>query len=393
MRSSSLPYALILGLALSVACQEDVQNDIFDPTATDSATSGTTGGTDASATSDGVTTGITQTTGETGSTTHSAESSSTTDDSSSGAICGDGVITGNEECDCGGGLCTAEQLGNTQCEDLEDPLVPGVLTGGTLGCNPASCRFDTSECTYCGDGEVNGNEGCEPNLEITQTCESLGAGTLGDLTCDRTCQLDTTACTDCGYRFDFDPCPQDWTTDRTTAAAAPSSWACGNADAYMDGPGPTTTGVWATNLTGPYATSESSALVTPPLDLTNCEGEELTMTLEHWFNFQGGVANGDGGIVQVSTNGGDNWTTLVPTGGAQYGVNPIDAEFPPVNDAMGFDGQGGDEQVWAESTFDMTPYAGTQGVQLRFVMGSNSIDNTESGGWYLEALEIIGSGG
>jgi hypothetical protein len=387
MRFSSLPYALPLGLGLAVACTNDPgQTTIFDPTnATGDAESTSAGEED-----------VTTAEPETSTSTSTTSGDETTDDDDSdtnqGSVCGDGIVSGNEECDCGGGACTPEGLDNKTCVDVTDPLKPGILTGGTLGCNPASCRFNTSECTYCGDGEVNGIEECEPGLPIDLTCEALGAGTGGQLTCnDTTCTADTSMCTDCGYTFNFESCA-NWTTGKAHASGNDVSWACGNPTGTPpNGPPGNPTGVWATNLTGTYNFSESSFLQSPPLNLTSCAGEGITMTLRHWYLFEGGVTRPDGGIVQISTNG-TTWTTIDPVGGALYGAGNIGATYPPVMGTPGFNGnQNNNSNVMLESMWDLSAYAGLSDVHLRFVFGSDSSD--QRAGWYLDNLELLGTGG
>ena len=94
--------------------------------------------------------------------------------------CGNGIIQAseNEECDCGpDGDCLnppGDDLNGKQCTGINH--VP-PFTGGQLDCYDAGyssqqCEFDTSQCTtgggggpgnpVCGDGDVEGDEGCDP---------------------------------------------------------------------------------------------------------------------------------------------------------------------------------------------------------------------------------------
>lgn len=337
-------------------------------------------------------------------TTEVAESSSTSAESSStgggfGSLCGNGTIEGQEDCDCGDdGECTKDELGGIACESTTDPLVPGILTGGPLGCNPASCRYDTSQCVYCGDGELNGNETCELDMPIETSCSELGKGTAGKLLCMDSCQVDTAACTECGFQFDFegDECPGDWSTLITTGAAAnPSSWECGTPGAFSDGPGSAKTGVWATNLNGDYLADESGYVRSGNLDLSNCGDQTVTMTVRHWFQFEGGVANSDGGVVQVTTGDPellvDGWTTIEPLDTGVTYLPGVSASFPPVNGNPAFSGNDSkNEGMWVESEFDITEFAGPD-LHIRFVIGSNNAN--QRSGWYIDDVEILGSGG
>jgi hypothetical protein len=384
MRFESLSYASLLTMGLIASCtNEPGTTTLFDPTHATGDSDTTDDGADDTGTADAADTSDDDTEGGT-----TADAEASTDDGAStpsGAVCGDGIISANEECDCGGDPCTPEGLGNTSCVDVDDPSKPGLLTGGTLGCNPASCRFDTSQCTYCGDGEINGIEQCEPGLPIDLTCEALGRGTGGLLGCDeQTCMADTSACTDCGYLFDFASCA-GWTTGKAHNLAADPSWECGNP---TGGPPENLTGVWATNLSGNYQDDESGFLRSPPLDLSQCAGEGITMTLRHWYHFEGGAGNRDGGIVQISTNG-TNWTTIAPTGGAVYG-NAITASYAPVHGSQGFGNLGNNAQTMLESQWDLSAYSGLDEVHLRFVFGSDG--SVARSGWYLDHLELLGTG-
>jgi len=372
----------MLAIASAVGCQTDAGIDPPFGSTTGS------GSNDGSEESGGAVPGTGSDT--TGSSGPDVGDTSTTDDDG-GALCGDGVVSGNEECDCAGRPCTAEGLGGMTCLDIDDPLA-GVLTGGELSCNPASCRFDTSTCTHCGDGQVNGNEACDGELTERVTCRETGRGTAGEVVCGADCQLDTSACTACGYTFDFSSC-EGWTVGRTDPLAANPSWACGDPTGDPPyGPPGAFAGAWATGLDGYYSANESSFLRSPPLDFGKCAGESLTMTVSHWFNFASLAENADGGIVQVSTDG-ETWTTVVPTGGTEYGDAPIVAAFPPVDGALGFDGSlAADASPSVQATeLDLSDLAGQSGVYVRFVFGSNA--SSVTAGWYIDAVDILGSGG
>lgn len=106
------------------------------------------------------------------------------------------MINCGEDCDCGVEPCTPEGLAFATCVGKADILNPKVVfTGGLLGCNPASCRYDLSACEWgCGDGIIADGESCEPTIE-SPSCAERGLGESTDpIPCDPTCQLDTAAC-------------------------------------------------------------------------------------------------------------------------------------------------------------------------------------------------------
>jgi hypothetical protein len=92
-------------------------------------------------------------------------------------VCGDGIKTGNEECD-------GEDLGGVTCEMIG-------AGSGTLLCDPATCRFVFFQCsssiggggTITNTGGVSGIGGaggatetgnCTPNTEETEACGGCG---------------------------------------------------------------------------------------------------------------------------------------------------------------------------------------------------------------------------
>jgi hypothetical protein len=114
--------------------------------------------------------------------------------------CGDGIIQGPEQCD-------GDALGGATCETL------GRL-GGTLGCRPpedgfssgptGGCVFDLSNCTRpytseeCGNGQLDGGEGCDPGEGETVfreglTCADLGYSE-GTPVCNSDCSINYTTC-------------------------------------------------------------------------------------------------------------------------------------------------------------------------------------------------------
>lgn len=384
-------HLLILGLVLATGCTTVIREEISD----DSSASPTTANPGTGATStDGSTTDADDAAESSSSSGTAGEIGSEAGSDSGGwsaAECRNGIIEGLEDCDCGeNDICSEKELGGIGCVALgSHPDVPGTLTGGVLLCSSKSCRYDVANCFYCGDGWINGNEGCEPDIDLESSCQELGMG-LGEVFCNDDCQIDTSQCNTCGWVYDFDEadCPGDWTTGRTTDAAAQSSWACGSTDNHAGGPGFLPSRVWATNLSGSYQGNESSYFASPSLDLGNCSGQDITMTVRHWFSLE----VNDGGVVQVATADPDeesSWTTIEPVAGSFYSA-VVAANHPPVAGNPAFSTFDASEGTWVNAEFDLSDYAGADEFYVRFVFGSD--DTLASGGWYVDTIEILGNG-
>lgn len=100
-------------------------------------------------------------------------------------LCGDGVRQGAESCD-----------GNDfpEWEDFDGcPAILGFDSWGDLNCTD-DCEIDTSDCRYCGDGEVDEDyEECDG--ETTVPCAELLDGSWGGVaTCASDCWFDTHEC-------------------------------------------------------------------------------------------------------------------------------------------------------------------------------------------------------
>jgi lysyl endopeptidase len=125
-------------------------------------------------------------------------------------------------------------------------------------------------------------------------------------------------------------------------------------------------------------------LVSPPVDLPS-SGSGLT--LQYW-NHQEMESSYDGcydgGILEISTDGGATWTQL-PTTVMQ--TDPYDGTVSSSysNPLAGLQAWCGDPQDWLRSVADINAYAGHT-VNFRFRLGSDSSVNRD--GWHIDDLKV-----
>ena len=95
--------------------------------------------------------------------------------------CGDGRVTGAEECD-------GADLGSNSCQSQ------GFYSSDGLACT-SDCKLDTSHCVgRCGDGIKNGNEQCDGADLGHATCFTAGFYKAPGLACNANCTFNTAAC-------------------------------------------------------------------------------------------------------------------------------------------------------------------------------------------------------
>jgi choice-of-anchor B domain-containing protein len=126
-----------------------------------------------------------------------------------------------------------------------------------------------------------------------------------------------------------------------------------------------------------YANSDCVALTLPPLTLTAGQTSVLSFWTAHDIE-----TDWDGGVVEVSTNGGASWQPVTPTPG-------YPGAFNSGADACGYaTGQGsftGANLTWTQYTVGLGAYAGST-VRVRFNFSTDASITRE--GWYLDDLAV-----
>jgi hypothetical protein len=134
---------------------------------------------------------------------------------------------------------------------------------------------------------------------------------------------------------------------------------------------------------GDYANLSDGALETESLTLRqNCY-----LRFRHWMEAETSQAHSgycyDGGMVEMSLNGGD-WIQIFPVGGYPYKIREGSVPGPWPAETEVYSGN----INWQEALFEVFDYTGQ--ARFRFRFGSDGADSRE--GWYIDDVEFYGSG-
>ena len=125
----------------------------------------------------------------------------------------------------------------------------------------------------------------------------------------------------------------------------------------------------------------ANACTTLEADVDLSAGQSSQLTFWTVWDLE---ATYDGGIVQVSNNGGGSWTTLTPAGGYPNTItengNACPA-MPPGTPAFSSDNQ----FTWQQKSINLSAYAG-QTVRIAWRYGSDTAVNGE--GWFIDDLVL-----
>ena len=112
----------------------------------------------------------------------------------------------------------------------------------------------------------------------------------------------------------------------------------------------------------------------------------LPLTLQYWNNQSIEDSTSgcwDAGILEISTDGGSNWTQLQD---AVLITDPYDGTVNnSSNPLSNLPGWCGDPQPWLKSVVDLNAYAG-QTVQFRFRLGTDS--SVGHDGWDIDDVKV-----
>lgn len=119
-------------------------------------------------------------------------------------------------------------------------------------------------------------------------------------------------------------------------------------------------------------------LVTPPLDLTSGTSPQLSFWTA-WDIEQGW----DGGVVEISTDGGTNWGRLTPIGGYPGTITNGGTLCGITTGSGAFTGMG--QLGFTQRQVDLSAYAG-QNVKLRWLYRTDTAQTGE--GWFVDDIAL-----
>ncbi len=119
------------------------------------------------------------------------------------------------------------------------------------------------------------------------------------------------------------------------------------------------------------ATTASFALgATPP-----------TLSFWHWYNTEG---SWDGGVLEISTNGGTSYTDIGSANFTQNGYNgTLNASTNPLSGRPAWNGN---SAAFVESKVSLAPYANQPNVKLRWRLGSDA--SVGATGWNVDDIKL-----
>jgi hypothetical protein len=137
---------------------------------------------------------------------------------------------------------------------------------------------------------------------------------------------------------------------------------------------------WKFGGPGPeaYAHYSHGALITPEL----CLGPNATLTFWHHIQveLESGVYASDGGIVEISSDGGLTWSRIAPLGGYPHRIWPgTSTPIPPETPCFAWTAD------WTRVEFDLSAYQGPARIRFNFGAGEHF---TSEEGWYVDDISV-----
>lgn len=200
------------------------------------------------------------------------------------------------------------------------------------------------------------------------------------------------------YADNFDSSYTPWSTN-VTGLGRVNDWVLGTpAKTFLNG-AYSGSNAWTTKLTGNYSNGSDGAVISPQFDFSAQTADPI-LRFRHRFATVGGI---DGGVVEISTNGGSTWTQLdnnlgtganfnSTTSTSWYNVGPNGFWTPTLGN--NFSGTSSNYSTqnngWIQSTVRLTGAAGQSSVRVRFRIETTTFTffGTQEG-WEIDNVEVF----
>ncbi len=162
--------------------------------------------------------------------------------------------------------------------------------------------------------------------------------------------------------------PAFWTETSTTA----THWTVSNAQSHSA----------PNSFFSPDIASVSDQVIATTASFS-LDGAAALLSLWHYYNSENGY---DGGVVEISLDGGTNWQDIGAANFVSGGYNAVisNAYGSPIANRRAFTGN---SNGFIKSVIDMQPYSNQPNVKVRFRFSS---DNSNAGtGWYVDDITLI----
>ena len=217
---------------------------------------------------------------------------------------------------------------------------------------------------------VEGSSDCDLTVEDGMLVINLGEAQSGaEFTC--TYQLQTAA-SPFTYSVFEDPIPNNdqWTFENPISD---QNWSLRVNN--------TNTGILSLFADNVSEVSDQRMILGSPVFL---EGTNPGMTFFHEYNTE---ADFDGGVIEISINGGETWEDVGAENFVENGYDGI-LQSGSGNPLAGRPAFNGASPGFKRTTIDLTPFAG-ETVLVRFRFGTDN--NTARDGWYVDDIVILGN--
>jgi hypothetical protein len=128
---------------------------------------------------------------------------------------------------------------------------------------------------------------------------------------------------------------------------------------------------------------DQQSLISPTMHVGTAP---LVVSFQHRFSFEAG--NWDGGVVEISTNGGATWTDVGAVPSAYNGSTNVLSNTPIGAGRPAFVGRSATWPNFVPVTLNLGTLYANQNVKLRFRVGAD--DSTGAPGWDIDDISVIG---